>query len=145
MSKEVDPRRARRRAVAKVLMKLQHAVPGVVLIQEGVQSLREGVEGWHRLLAVSEVLVCVAVFVSLARVFPDLARDIRRGTVPHIHLGIDWVDIFLGGMLFTEAWAKYLDHGHVARPTILLGLVMIIFGVFGGRYVAWRTRVFEQD
>jgi hypothetical protein len=140
MSQPVVPDRARRRAVAKVLMKVQHAVPGTVLIQEGIHSIREGVEGWHRLLAVSEIVVCAAVFISLARALPQLARDVRSKTVPHIHMGIDWVDIFLGGMLFTEAWAKYLDHGHVARPTVLLGIVMIVYGIWGGKYIAWKNR-----
>lgn len=121
-------------------MKFQHAVPGIVLIQEGIHSIREGVEGWHRLLAVSEIVVCVAVFVSLARALPQLVRDIRSKTAPHLHVGIDWIDIFLGGMLFTEAWAKYLDHGHIARPTVLLGIVMIIYGIWGGKYIAWKSR-----
>ena len=98
MSREVTPAKLRKRATVRLLQNVQHAVPGVVLIQEGIGGLRAGAEGWHRLLAVSEVVVCVAVLVSLARAFRDHARHLRAKTVPRLHTGIDWVDIFLGGM-----------------------------------------------
>lgn len=140
MTKVVTPEKLRRRATVRLAQKAQHAVPGVVLIQEGIHGLSAGAEGWHRLLAVSEVVVCVAVFMSLARAIREHRQHIRAKTVPHLHTGIDWIDIFLGGMLFTEAWAKYLDHGHLARPTVVLGVVMIIFGVFGGKFIAWKNR-----
>ena len=140
MSQAKTPEKARRQAMVRLLQKVQHAIPGFVLIQEGVASLREGVEGWHRGLAIAEVLVCLAVLVTLARAFREHAKHLREQTVPHVHLGIDWIDIFLGGMCFTEAWAKYLDHGHLARPTILLGITMIAFGLFGGKLIAWKQR-----
>jgi len=140
MSKEVAPAKLRKRATVRLLQKVQHAVPGVVLIQEGILGLRDGAEGWHRMLAVSEILVCVAVFVSLARAFREHAQHLRAKTVPHLHTGIDWIDIFLGGMLFTEAWAKYIDHGHISGPSILLGIVMLFFGFFGGKFIAWKHR-----
>ena len=44
----------------------------------------------------------------------------------------------LGAMLFTEAWAKYMETAHLARPTIVLGIVMIVFGLFGGKFIAWK-------
>ena len=60
------------------------------------------------------------------------------GGVPHIDTGIDWIDIFLVGMLFTEVWAKYLETSHIDRPTVLLAVVVMFFGVFGGKFIAWK-------
>lgn len=140
MAKDVTPEKMRRRATVRLLQKVQHAVPGVVLIQEGIHGLRDGAEGWHRLLAVSEIVVCIAVFVSLAGALRDHAKHIRAKTAPHVHTGIDWIDVFLGAMLFTEAWAKYVERGHLPRPTIALGIVMLFLGIFGGKFIAWKNR-----
>jgi len=140
MSKVVSPARLRRRARVRLLQKVQHALPGGVLLGEGVQSIREGVRGWHFALSVTEIATCAIVFIALVRAIRGLRAELKAGGVPHLHVGIDWTDIFLGAMLFTEAWAKYLENGHIQRPTILLAVVMLFLGVFGGKFIAWKHR-----
>lgn len=140
MSDRNSPSRQRRRAIGQLVQKLQHAVPGGVLLREGLTGIMEGVHGWHLALSVAEVATCAAVFVALVKAILELGSHFKAKTVPHRHLGIDWVDIFLGTMLFTEAWAKYHENGHIKRPTIVLGVVMIILGLFGGKLVAWKAR-----
>jgi hypothetical protein len=78
------------------------------------------------------------VFVAFVKAARELQAQLKHGGVPHVHTGIDWVDILLGAMLFTEVWAKYMETGHIARPTVLLGVVMIFFGLFGGKFLAWK-------
>jgi hypothetical protein len=134
----LDPTTARRRATVRLLQKAQHAVPAFVLVGHGIAALREGAHGWHLALAVAEVAVSAAVFVAFARAIRDHRAQLKNGGVPHVHTGIDWVDILLGAMLFTEAWAKYMETAHLARPTIVLGIVMIVFGLFGGKFIAWK-------
>lgn len=140
MTKAMTPERARRRATVRLYQKIQHAVPGFVLLGQGSAMLIHGVDGWHRVLATAEVVTSLAVFATLAQAIRQLLTHMKAGTVPHLHLGIDWVDMFLGGMLFTEVWSRYVDTGHITRPTILLGFVMIFFGLFGGRFIAWKHR-----
>ncbi len=88
----------------------------------------------------TDIAISAVVFIALFRAFRSLRVQIKSGGVPHVHLGIDWVDIFLGAMLFTEVWAEYVETGHLKRPTILLGIVMLFFGLFGGRFIAWKNR-----
>lgn len=136
----LDPHTARRRAKARLMQKAQHAVPGVVLMIHGAQALGENPHGWHLLLAVAEVAVSAAVIVAFLKAARALQAQLKNGGVPHVHTGIDWVDILLGAMLFTEVWAKYMENGHIARPTLLLGVVMIFFGLFGGKFIAWKQQ-----
>jgi hypothetical protein len=134
----VTPARQRRRAVGRLLQKVQHALPGILLMSEGVHSLQAGAHGWHLALAIAEVATSAVVFIALIKAIRQLRDQTRGGAVPHLHTGIDWVDIFLGVMVFTEAWAKYVETGHIARPTILLGVVMVVLGVFGGKFLRWK-------
>lgn len=138
MSKEVSPARQRRRAFGRIFQKMQHAVPGIYLLQEGTHALREGAHGWHFGLAVAEVVTSVVVFIALGRAIRKWRAETKDGGLPHAHHGIDWVDIFLGGMVFTEVWAKYMETGHITRPSILLGVVMILLGLFHGKIAHWR-------
>ncbi len=138
VSTTASPSRQRRRARVKLLQKVQHALPGIVLMGEGLHSLREGAHGWHLALAVAEVATSAFVFVALIKAISELRQQTKGGAVPHPHYGIDWVDILLGGMIYTEAWAKYVETGHIARPAILLGTVMVALGLFGGKILKWR-------
>lgn len=140
MSEAASPAKLRKRARVRLAQKAQHAVPGSVLFGDGVKAVTHGAEGWHLALGVTELIVSAVVFLALIRAFQSLRVQIKDGGVPHIHIGIDWVDIFLGAMLFTEVWAKYVETGHIKRPSILLGVVMIFFGVFGGKFIAWKNR-----
>jgi hypothetical protein len=140
MSEPDSPAKLRKRAKARLAQKAQHAVPGSVLFGDGVKAVTHGAEGWHLALGVTELAISAVVFIALIRAFRSLREQMKGGGVPHLHLGIDWVDIFLGAMLFTEVWAKYVETGHIKRPTVLLGFVMLFFGVFGGKFIAWKRR-----
>ena len=43
-------------------------------------------------------------------------------------------------MLAVEAIAKYTANGHIARPTILLAVTMLVVGLAHGRIAAWGDR-----
>ena len=141
MTKEISPGRARRRAVGRNLQKIQHAVPGVVLFQHGLHALSDGAEGWHLALGAAEVLTAGAVFVSLLLAMRKLVGHIRAGETPHLHTGIDWTDVFLGLMLYTEIASKYPVTHKIWSPSFLLGTVMIVLGFFGKYVVAFKSRV----
>lgn len=136
----VTPRRAQRRAVGKVIQKVQHAVPGFVLFQHGLHAIQSGEHGWHLALGVAELATSAAVIVSLLLVIRQVAGHIRAGTAPHLHLGIDWADIFLGLMLFTEVAAKYPVSHKIWSPTFLLASVMIVLGLWGGKIAEWKMK-----
>lgn len=138
-TKAVTPRRAQRRAVGRIIQKVQHAVPGFVLFQHGLHAIRAGEHGWHLALGVAELATSAAVFVSLVLVIRQVAGHIRAGTAPHLHTGIDWADIFLGLMLFTEAAAKYPVSHKIWSPTLLLAITMMVLGVFGGKIAEWKA------
>lgn len=120
-------------AAMRLVQKAQHAVPGAVLLNEGLARIREGVEGWHLALSISELATAAAVAVSLLWAVWKLAGDFRAGRAPHLHFGIDWADIFLGLMLFTEVASRYPVRHKIWSPQMLLGIVMIMLGIFGGR------------
>lgn len=136
---EISPARARRRAVVRILQKVQHAVPGVVLLQHGMHAVADGAKGWHLALGVAEILTASAVFISLILAMRTLAGHIRAGAIPHVHTGIDWTDVFLGLMLFTEVAAKYPVSHKIWSPTFLLGATMILLGLAGSRIAARRA------
>jgi len=134
--KHLSERSAKRQqfgAVMRLIQKVQHAVPGVVLLKEGMAAFSEGAAGWHLLLAVAEVTTAATVAVSLLIAFWKVAQDIKAGRAPHFHFGIDWTDIFLGLMLLTETASQYSTVHKWWRPMTLLGLAMIFLGVYGGR------------
>jgi hypothetical protein len=139
-SKEVTPRRAQRRAVGRIIQKLQHAVPGLVLFQHGWHAIAAGEHGWHLALGVAELVTSAAVAVSLVLAIRHVVSHVRAGTAPHLHTGIDWADIFLGLMLFTEVAAKYPVHHKIWSPTCLLAIVMIVLGLWGGKIAEWKIK-----
>jgi hypothetical protein len=125
--------RLQRRAVVRVIQKIQHAAPGVVLFLEGLRAFSEGAHGWHLALAVAELATAGAVAIALLVAIRSLVADLAARRAPHLHFGIDWADIFLGAMLFTEVAAKYPQSHRLWRPATLLGIVMIVLGVYGGK------------
>jgi len=140
-STRISPARARRRAIGRILQKVQHAVPGVVPLQHGVHAFMDGAEGWHLALGAAEILTASAVFVSLLIAMRKLAGHLRAGETPHLHTGTDWTDVFLGLMLFTEVAAKYQEVHKVWGPTFLLASVMIVLGFFTPQVVQFKARL----
>src|SRR5436190_4218564 len=128
--------RSKRRERVQLFQKVQHGLPSVVLLLNGLRGLEH--EGLGRLVAMAEIVSSVLVIGSLARSF---ARS-RRSHVheDHPHHGVDWVDIFLAAMLAVEAWSHFRETGHLQRPTVLLAATMLILGLMHGRIAAIHAR-----
>lgn len=133
-----NPKRERRRAVGRLVQKVQHALPALVLLQHGYDAVSHGAHGWHLALAVTQLVTAVVVIAAVIVAVRNLRRQMAGGRTPHLHLGIDWLDIFLSGMLLVEVWTRYHDDGHIQRPTLLLAAIMLIVGLYGGRFAAWK-------
>jgi hypothetical protein len=134
------PVRYRRAEKGRLLQKLQHAIPSVIVLGDGLDHLRHDPHGSSLALGFAEVLVAVLVIGSVARgvrkLFARGAGD-PHADAPH---HIDWIDIFLGAMLLVEAYAKFHATAHLPRPTITLGVVLIIVGLLHGRIAKWGER-----
>jgi hypothetical protein len=133
------PIRFRRSQNAQFIQKLQHAVPSIVVLGDGLDHLSHEPEGADLALGGIEVIAAVLVIGSVIRGFRQL-RKAKRAGEPHHHHGVDWIDICLGVMLSVEAYAKYHASGHVPRPTILLATAIFAIGLWHGRIAAWGDR-----
>jgi hypothetical protein len=136
------PIRNRRAERGIFLQKLQHAVPSIVVLGDGLAHLSHNPEGTELALGVFEVAAAVLVMGSVIRGFRKLIKGARAGDDPHPHHGVDWIDIFIGVMLSVEAYAKYhaSPTHHIPRPTIVLAVAMLAIGLAHGRIAAWGDR-----
>ena len=124
------------------MQKLQHAVPSIVVLGDGIEHLTHDPHGASLALGVAEVGVSVLVIGSVIRGFRRL-RSQMAGTGQghaHAHHAVDWIDLCLAAMLAVEAVAKYAANGHIARPTILLAVTMLVVGLAHGCIAAWGDR-----
>jgi len=121
------PLRSRRALRAQFLQKIQHAVPSIVLLGDGLRRVQDG----HGLLLGGiEILASVIVIGSVLRGLRQLRKTTRTTEHAHEHHGsVDWIDIFIGLMLFVEAYVHHDETGHWPRPTFLLGATMIVLGL----------------
>ncbi len=132
--------RYRRVQRSQFLQKLQHAIPSVVVLSDGLAHLQHEPHGVNLALGLAEVLVAVLVIGSVARGFRKLfAKNPGEAHADAAH-HIDWIDIFLGAMLLVEAYAKFHATARLPRPTILLGVVLIAVGILHGRIAKWGDR-----
>jgi hypothetical protein len=133
------PLRSRRRETALVVQKFQHVIPAPVLIQDGLHRLAEPASGVALALGAGEVAagaLVVGAFILAVR------QAYRARKAPHVHLGVDWVDIFLGLMLLVEVLVHREETGHIRRPTLLLAATMLVFGILHGRIATRAVRHF---
>lgn len=132
------PVRYRRVQRGQFIQKLQHAIPSVVVLGDGLSHLQHDPHGASLALGIAEVLVSVLVIGSVIKGL----RQLRAGAGGHGHAahGIDWIDLLIGAMLLVEAYAKYHATHHIPRPTILLGVVMVTIGLLHGRIATWGER-----
>lgn len=137
------PVRYRRAQKGQFLQKLQHALPSIIVLGDGLSHLQHDPHGASLALGVAEVLVSALVIGSVIRGFIKLRAGATAPAHGHAHHGVDWIDLFLGTMLLVEAYAKYHATAHLPRPTILLGVVMIVLGFVHGRIAAWGDRRLE--
>ena len=134
------PIRYRRAERGQFFSKLQHAVPSIVVLSDGIEHLSHDPQGAERALGAIEVAAAVLVMGSVVRGFRKLIKGTAAGEAQHTHHGVDWIDIFIGVMLAVEAYAKYHATHHIPRPTVVLALAMLILGVMHGRIAAWGDR-----
>ncbi len=137
------PVRYRRVENARYLQKLQHAIPSVIVLTDGVSHLQHDPHGVSLALGVAEVAVSLLVIGTVIRGFRVLRTAVATGRHEHAHHSIDWIDLSLGAMLLVESYAKFHANGRLARPTILMGAVLIVVGMFHGRIAACGGRRLE--
>ena len=116
-----------------IAQKVQHAAPAVVLFGAGITALREGPQGAELLLAIVEIVSSALLMGSFARAIRKARRPANAAEHPHHHHGVDWIDIFTAAVLFAEAWEHYHVTHHVKRPTIALGVALLVIGLLHGR------------
>lgn len=132
------PIRYRRAHRGLFIQKLQHAVPSIVVLGDGIEHLSHGGAALDLGIGVAEVVVSLLVIGSVIRGFRELRKQTAKSDHDaHPHHGVDWIDISLGAMLSVEAYAKYHATGHLPRPTILLALTMFVIGIFHGTIAKW--------
>ena len=134
------PIRYRSASRAIFVQKLQHAVPSIVVLSDGLDHLSHaaGLDWW---LGAVEVGVSLLVMGSVVRGVRELVKHTAKSEHDvHIHHGIDWVDICLAAMLSVEAYAKYHATLHIPRPTILLAVTMLTVGLTHGRLAKFGDR-----
>jgi hypothetical protein len=137
----VVPIQSRRRETSLVLQKMQHVLPALPLLFQGITRLQHEPHGWSLLLAIAEVGVSVVVVGAFVR---QLRAARSRATDDHghdaSHHGVDWVDVLIGAMLGVEVWAHWHETGHVKRPTVLMAVGIFAVGLLHGRIFAKTAR-----
>jgi len=132
------PIRYRRAQRGLFIQKLQHAIPSIVVLGDGIEHLSHEPQGLDLWLGAAEVGVSLLVIGSVIRGFRMLRAETAANVdVHHAHHGVDWIDICLGAMLSVEAYAKFHATAHIPRPTILLAVSMFTIGLLHGRLAAW--------
>jgi hypothetical protein len=130
--------RSRRSQRARLAQKLQHGVVGAALLSQGIATLAGGPAGIELGLGVIEVATSVLLLGALARGVRQL-RSAKPGLHAH-HGGIDWIDIFVAGVLAAEALERWHTHHRIPRPTILLIVVTLTVGLAHGRIASFGDR-----
>jgi hypothetical protein len=135
------PIRYRRAQRGLFIQKLQHAIPSIVVLGDGIEHLSHEPHGLDLWLGVAEIGVSLLVIGSVIRGFRQLRAETAKNVdVHHTHHGVDWIDICLGAMLSVEAYAKFHATAHIPRPTILMAIAMFTIGILHGRLAAWGDR-----
>lgn len=134
------PVRYRRTEKGLFAQKLQHAVPAVIVLGDGISHLQHEPSGMTLALGLAEVLVSLLVMGSIIWELRRLRATGRGSGHAHVSHGVDWIDLFLGAMLLVEAYARFDATSRLPRPTIVLGLALVILGLAHGRIAAWGDR-----
>lgn len=128
---------SKRRERAKLLQKVQHAIPAVPLLGAGIQRLTHGAQGFALALAVGELIVSAL----LLRALVQEVKALRRPAPAHDHHHrIDGYDILAAGVLTAEALEHWHTSHHLPRPMILLAVVTLLLGLCHGRIAAFAAR-----
>jgi hypothetical protein len=135
----IIPLRSRRRDRGLLLQKLQHAIPAIPLLFQGLGTLRTEAHGFELGLAVAEVVTSAFLVITVVRAMRE-ARQGVAGHRSHSAHGVDWAHIWAAGVLFAEAGERWHLRHHIAIPTILTALLTLGLGGFHGRLAAFGER-----
>lgn len=131
----IVPLRSKRRERAAIVQKLQHAAPVLILLPAGLTAVGTGARGFALALGIFEVVSSVLLVGSFFVAIRKARRPVDHGHLPHLHHGPDWIDVATAAVLFAEAAEHYHLTHHVARPTIVLAVVLLMVGLLHGRIV----------
>jgi hypothetical protein len=134
----IVPLRSRRQQRAQLAQKLQHAVPGIVLLLAGLQALTESPHGAALALAIFELASSALLLANTARSVHANRHLLHRSVHGHAahaaHHGIEWFDIFAAAVVIAEGFEHRLHGGHhFPRPAMLTAAILLVLGVFHGR------------
>lgn len=138
----IVPLRSKRRERVVIVQKIQHAAPVLILLPAGLTALSEGARGFPLALGLFEIVTSVLLIASFFVAIRKARRPVDHATIPHGHHGVDWIDLFTGGVLLAEAAEHYHVTHHIARPTIVLAIALITIGLLHGRIVRRAERRF---
>lgn len=133
---------SRRRERVQLAQKIQHGVPAIVIFFEGLDRILSGAGDVNRWLGTVEAFASLLVLGAIARAIGRLRWG--AGHTPprqrvHLHQ-VDWVDVLLAAMLFTEVAAHKYETGGWRRPTLLLAILTLGVGLMHGRLTAFQAR-----
>lgn len=131
------PLHSRRLARARLLQQLQHALPSLVLLMDGMQRFSAGARGVGLGLAVAEIALSVLVLAFFAS---KVTQHRASAAHPDVLPAVDWLDIALAAMFAVEALVRQNETGHLPRPTVLLAAIMLLLGLFHGPLMRFSER-----
>jgi hypothetical protein len=136
------PLDSRRRERVQLFQKLQHVLPSVPLLTDGISRFGRDASVWSIALATAEVATSTLVLGAFVRALrqAQLVLPLIRGDAPHSSHRVDWVDILLSAMLLTEALVHRQETGHLPRPTILIAALTFVLGLTHGALRDWHHR-----
>jgi hypothetical protein len=125
------PLRSRRRDRGLLLQKLEHAIPAVALLHEGLRGLLHHEQGFALALAVGEVASSLLLIAAFTRRLREHWRASRAPHPQEAHSAsrFDWLEIFTAAVLVVEALEHQHRTGHLPRPTLLLAAVLLVLGL----------------
>jgi len=135
----------RRVMTAQLIQKAQHGASSVPLLFDGIRRVTE--VDWHDWTfwlgagwLVTSVLV-IGAFVLAVRAIRRATPEQTLEDDTHGHHGPDWLDIFLAAMLMVEVLVHHEETGRWRRPTFVLALTTLGFGIFHDRL---RARMMKR-
>ena len=134
----------KRRDIAGVVSKLQHAVAGFPLFTIALGKLREG----HELpLAGLEMAIAVVVLGTFFIEMRALIHKHRNPGHEHKHAAVGWFDIAAAGMLIFEAFhGEHTKPGYL-RPPFFSAIITLGMGLFHGKFhhARLKSRYLKMD
>lgn len=118
------PLRSRRVQRGEFFQNVQHAIPAVPLMLQGLKALGDGAHGFELALAIVEVVTSAFLLVTVVRGFRSASHDSH-----HAH-GVDWAHIWAAGVLLAEVGEHWHLTHHIQRPAILTAVVTLGLGLF---------------